>query len=197
MADENDIDEAREDASALSEDDLTEGLERKKFSGKKVVIFGGAAAVVLLILILVVSLLSGGEEKPEGDPELNRMAEEQAEKQAAEQAKANKPPEKKELLFHTLPDQLYNLNTEGEGSSFLRARITLELDRPSFKADIEKKMPRILDEFNTYMRELRPQDLEGSSGIFRLKEELLMRINQAVAPTRVNDILFEEFLVQG
>ena len=58
-------------------------------------------------------------------------------------------------------------------------------------------MPRILDEFNVYMRELRPEDLDGAAGIFRLKEELLMRINQAVAPTRVKDVLFQEFLVQG
>ena len=71
------------------------------------------------------------------------------------------------------------------------------MDRQSYLADLETKLPRILDEFNAYMRELRPEDLDGAAGIFRLKEELLMRINQAVAPTRVKDILFQEFLIQG
>ena len=45
-------------------------------------------------------------------------------------------------------------------------------------------------------RELRKEDLNGSQGVFRLKEELLMRINSSAAPIKVNDVLFKEMLVQ-
>ncbi|GHF29370.1 hypothetical protein GCM10017044_25780 [Kordiimonas sediminis] len=186
----------------LGDDDLTEGLEKKKFSGKVILMIAGAAIVVLLALVGVISMFSGGEEEPEQqvagvDATLDQMAEDAAASQAGEQLEQDLPPEELALLFIELDEQVYNLNTGGEGSSFLRAKIVLEVDRESYRADIEAKLPRILDELNTYMRELRPDDLDGSSGLFRLKEELLMRINQSVAPSRVKDVLFQEFLIQG
>ena len=61
---------------------------------------------------------------------------------------------------------------------------------------IQPYLPRILDAFQVNLRELRPADLEGSSGLFRLKEELLRRINTAVYPARVEGVLFKEILVQ-
>ena len=38
---------------------------------------------------------------------------------------------------------------------------------------IEAVMPRIVDNFQIYLRELRLEDLRGSAGIYRLREELL------------------------
>ena len=184
----------------LGEAELVEGLEKKKLSGKKIIMFGGAGVVVLLVGILVMSLFGGDEEvpaEPADDAELEQLAQEAADKRDAERLEQDKPQEELALLFYELPPQLYNLNTGGDGTSFLKTQISLEIDRESYRADLEVKLPRILDEFNTYMRELRPSDLEGAAGVFRLKEELLMRINQAVAPTRVKDVLFQEFLIQG
>ncbi|RMB08946.1 flagellar basal body-associated FliL family protein [Eilatimonas milleporae] len=190
------------EAPVLDEADLVEGLERKRLGGKQIAMIGGAVFVVLLGIVGLISLFSGGseEEVPEDasgsvEQELERLADEAAQRRA--QLEEDVPLEELQLLFYPLPDQLYNLNTGGQGASFLKARITLEVDRQSYLADLETKLPRILDEFNAYMRELRPEDLDGAAGIFRLKEELLMRINQAVAPTRVKDILFQEFLIQG
>ncbi len=183
----------------LGEAELVEGLEKKRFSGKTLVVLGGGAVVALLVIIGVMSLFGGDDETdPGSDPELDRLAEEAAERRdQAAQLEQDRSNEELELLFVELDEQRFNLNTGGQGTSFLSAKIILEVDRESYKADLEAKMPRILDEFNTYMRELRPEDLDGSAGIFRLKEELLMRINQAVAPTRVKDVLFQQFLVQG
>ena len=184
----------------LGEAELVEGLEKKRFSGKTLVVIGGAAVAGLLIVVGVMSLFGGGEEElnPADDPELDRLAQEAADRRdQAAQLEADRSNEELELLFVELEEQRFNLNTGGQGNSFLSAKIILEVDRESYRADLEAKLPRILDEFNTYMRELRPEDLDGSAGIFRLKEELLMRINQAVAPTRVKDVLFQQFLVQG
>lgn len=183
----------------LGEAELVEGLEKKRFSGKTLVVIGAGAVVALLVIVGAMSLFGGGDETDLGDdPELARLAEEAAERRdQAAQLEQDRSNEELELLFVELEEQRFNLNTGGQGTSFLSAKIILEVDRESYKSDLEAKMPRILDEFNTYMRELRPEDLDGSAGIFRLKEELLMRINQAVAPTRVKDVLFQQFLVQG
>lgn len=186
-------------ADTLGEAELVEGLEKKKLSGKKLVVVVGGAVVAILVILGIMSLSGGDEAEPDlGDEEIERMAQEAAERNdQQEQLEQDKSNEELRTLFLALPDQLYNLNTGGQGTSFLKAKISLEVDRESYIADLETKMPRILDEFNAYMRELRPEDLDGAAGIFRLKEELLMRINQAVAPTRVKDVLFREFLVQG
>jgi len=57
-------------------------------------------------------------------------------------------------------------------------------------------LPRVTDIFQTYLRELRPSDLNGSAGLFRLKEELTRRVNAAVAPVKVSAVLFKEIVVQ-
>ncbi len=184
---------------AMMEDGLTDGLQKKSLSGKKILIMAGAVIALLVLIGVAVSFLTGGEDTPDPtiDAELDAAAQQEALENRQEQLEADAPPEKLALLFIHLDSKVYNLNTGGDGSSFLNVDISLEVDRESYKADIEAKMPRILDELNTYMRELRPSDLEGAAGIFRLKEELLLRINQAVAPSRVKDVLLQEFLIQG
>lgn len=180
----------------LGEAELVEGLEKKKVSGKTVVLAVGGL-VILGTVGMLISSFFGGSDAPEDDPEIARLADEAAARREAAELEVERSGEDLEVLFIELDEQRFNLNTGGQGSSFLSAKIVLEVERESFKADIEAKMPRILDEFNTYMRELRPEDLHGAAALFRLKEELLMRINQAVAPTRVKDVLFQQFLVQG
>ncbi|TNE66489.1 MAG: flagellar basal body protein FliL [Alphaproteobacteria bacterium] len=179
----------------LGEAELVEGLERKRFAGKKMLIIIGLVVVVGLAAVGA-STMFGGHDEASDDP-MDQMAEEAAAKRENARVESDKPVEQLKTLFMELPDQVYNLQTGGQGDSFLRAKIVLEIDRESYKAELTTKMPRILDELNTYMRELRPEDLDGSAGMFRLKEELLMRINQAVAPTRVKAVLIQDFLVQG
>lgn len=183
----------------LGEAELVEGLEKKRFSGKTLVVVIGGALIGLFALLGVTMLFGGDDaEAPGEDQEIERLAQEAAQRRDQQaQLEQDRSNEDLELLFVELDEQRFNLNTGGQGNSFLAAKIVLEVDRESYRADLEAKMPRILDEFNTYMRELRPEDLDGAAGIFRLKEELLMRINQAVAPTRVKDVLFQQFLVQG
>jgi flagellar FliL protein len=57
-------------------------------------------------------------------------------------------------------------------------------------------MPRVTDIFQTYLRELRPADLTGSAGLFRLREELTRRVNVTIAPQQINAVLFKEIVVQ-
>ncbi|MEX2450996.1 MAG: flagellar basal body-associated FliL family protein, partial [Rhodospirillales bacterium] len=99
-------------------------------------------------------------------------------------------------LFHDLPEILVNLNTGGRKASFLKIKVALELANANDLPQVEKLMPRVLDNFQVYLRELRVEDLQGSAGMYRLREELLARVNAAVAPAKVNDVLFKEMLVQ-
>ena len=101
-----------------------------------------------------------------------------------------------EAVFYDLPELLVNLNTGGRKSTFLKIRISLELASVEDVTRIEQMMPRIIDNFQVYLRELRVEDLKGSAGVYRLREELLTRVSAAVAPAEVNDVLFKEMLVQ-
>lgn len=99
-------------------------------------------------------------------------------------------------VFYELPDMLVNLNSSGNGSSYLKLSISLELKNPAALAELEKVQPRIIDSFQVYLRELRVDDLEGSSGMQRLREELLMRANTTVEEPEITDVLFRQILVQ-
>jgi flagellar FliL protein len=105
--------------------------------------------------------------------------------------------EAKPAVFVDLPEVLVNLsNTAGERTQYLKVKVVLELANQEMMQQITPVMPRIMDTFQTYLRELRPTDLDGSAGLYRLKEELTRRVNTAIAPNKVNAVLFKEIIVQ-
>jgi flagellar FliL protein len=114
-----------------------------------------------------------------------------AEEKHAEAAPA-KPP-----VFLDVPDLLINLvGLPGERIQYLKVKVVLEVKEEKQLEAIKPSMPRVTDIFQTYLRELRPADLSGSAGLFRLREELTKRVNAAVSPTQVNAVLFKEIIVQ-
>jgi flagellar FliL protein len=107
------------------------------------------------------------------------------------------PVAAKPATFVDLPDVLVNLsNTGADRTQYLKVKIVLELPDATLVPQIQPLMPRVLDAFQTYLRELRPTDLDGSAGLYRLKEELTRRVNAAVAPNRITAVLFKEIVVQ-
>jgi flagellar FliL protein len=103
-----------------------------------------------------------------------------------------KPP-----VFVEMPDMLVNLaGGPGDRVQYLKVKLVLELKEEKQAEAIKPSLPRVTDIFQVYLRELRPTDLNGSVGLFRLKEELTKRVNVAVAPTQVNAVLFKEIVVQ-
>jgi flagellar protein FliL len=103
----------------------------------------------------------------------------------------------KPAIFVDLPDVLVNLSNSGtDRPQYLKVKIVLELPDPTIVAQIQPLMPRVMDAFQTYLRELRATDLDGSAGLYRLKEELTRRVNVAVAPNRITAVLFKEIVVQ-
>lgn len=103
----------------------------------------------------------------------------------------------KPAIFFDVPEVLVNLSAgNSERTQYLKVKVVLELPEAKLKEQIQPVMPRLLDAFQTYLRELRPTDLDGSAGLYRLKEELTRRVNTAIAPNRVNAVLFKEIVVQ-
>jgi flagellar FliL protein len=98
--------------------------------------------------------------------------------------------------FVQIPNMLVNLTSEGSQQRYLRLSVQIELANAADKAAVEAVMPRVVDQFQTYLRELRVKDLRGSAGIYRLQIELLNRVNAAAYPVEVKDVLFQEILVQ-
>lgn len=106
-------------------------------------------------------------------------------------------PAPKPAVFVDLPDVLVNLSNSGsDRTQYLKVKIVLELPDQSLVERIQPLMPRVMDAFQTYLRELRPTDLDGSAGLYRLKEELTRRVNVAVEPNHITAVLFKEIVVQ-
>jgi len=175
-------DEADEDLDADGDEDEGEGSPVKRGGKKKLLLFvalalfvgGGAAAAYFSGLVQPLIAMLGGVDET-----------------AAEETTG---PVK--VVFYDLPEILVNLNTGGRKSTFLKIRVSLELENAEDVARIEAVMPRIIDNFQVYLRELRVEDLKGSAGMYRLREELLTRVTLAAAPSKVSDVLFKEMLVQ-
>ena len=105
---------------------------------------------------------------------------------------AVKPP-----TYIDVPEVLVNLSNVGnDRTQYLKVKVVLEIADALLQPQIQTAMPRVMDAFQTYLRELRPTDLDGSAGLYRLKEELTRRVNAAIAPSRINAVLFKEIVVQ-
>ena len=105
--------------------------------------------------------------------------------------------EAKPVFFYDLAPITVNLSSVGNAEvKFLKLSVSLEIPDEEMIAILEPRMARVQDAFQVYLRELRPSDLEGSAGIFLLKEELRRRVNLAIYPAKVENILFKEILIQ-
>jgi flagellar protein FliL len=116
--------------------------------------------------------------------------------EAPAEGEAATPPEPGPPVFVNMPDITANLNAPGRRPVFIRLRSQIEVQGQADATALQAAMPRLLDLFTTYLREIRPEELRGSAGTHRLREELIARANIAASPVRVSDVLFTEILVQ-
>jgi len=161
------------DAAAAAED-LPEGADGKAKtpgkSKKKLFIYAGGGVLLLAVLVIAYFFLFAG-------------------KPAAEK-------EEPKGVFFDLPELTVNLSATAERPQYLRVKVALEVSDDKVVETIKKSLPRVLDAFQVHMRELRAVDLEGSAGLYRLREELTRRINHSIQPAKVRAVLFKELVVQ-
>lgn len=149
-------------------------------SKKKKLIIIGAAVAVLALGGGGAFMFLGGKGK-------------HAEEEAAAAASAGKEGQP---VYFEMPQILVNLNTGGKQVSFIKTTVTLELSSAADMPTVQANLPRLVDSYNTFLREMRASDLYGSSGAYRLREEMLARANKVLAPAKVQDVLFKELIVQ-
>jgi flagellar FliL protein len=178
-----------------------EGASPKKKLPMKLMLIAGAAALVVL---------GGGGGaafiflKPKPDA---AQAGKEAKKKPAkkEEKKGGKKDDKggagevKEgpdgVLYYTMPDIVVNMQTADGRPTFLKLKLTLELPDQATVDELDPNMPRLQDMFQTFLRELRPEDLSGSQGSYQLRMEILRRVNLVIAPSKANAVLIEEMLI--
>ncbi len=102
----------------------------------------------------------------------------------------------KPKVYYNLPEMVVNLSSQDKRAQYLKLKVSLEAPDQLVLDALNPIMPRVLDMFQLYLRELRSNDLEGSAGIYRLKEELLRRINLEIHPHQISRVLFNEIIVQ-
>jgi flagellar FliL protein len=181
---------------------------KKKMSGKKLVLFfilpavlvlgGGGAAAYLL-------LFSGGgaEQHAEADTSGHGKekgggghGEEGAEGEAVPGPNGTMISYGEDVVFVALPEMLVNITGPDGRPAYLKLKLTLEAPNDEAVTALTDHIPRLSDQFNGFLRELRTDDLAGSAGAYRLRLELLRRVNLVIAPHQINAVLIEEMLVQ-
>jgi flagellar FliL protein len=167
--------------AAVEEASASEAPKKKKFSGKKLVLFillpvlllggGGAAAYFLLL-----------KKEP--------AAEEPA--AAAEEHAADEPQ-----VYVSLEKPLQvNLTGTGKRMPYLNLDLWLAVKTEEDAKHLEAVMPKVIDQFQVYLRSLRIDDLQGADGVQRMRDELLMRAKAAAKPIEVEDVLIKSMLAQ-
>lgn len=184
-----------EDDNKPAEDAVVDGAGGSKVNAKKIILFvlvplfliagGGGAAYFTGALDGLLG--KGGEEVAEGEESKTADAHGKKGEKGGEHGGAG--------FFVQIPNMLVNLTSEGQ-PRYLRLSVQLELSNAEDQVAVEGVMPRVVDQFQTYLRELRVKDLRGSAGIYRLQIELLNRVNAAAYPVEVKDVLFQEILIQ-
>lgn len=99
-------------------------------------------------------------------------------------------------VFLRVPEIITNLNGSDGQDSYAKLRVTLELTNAKTAKVVNADMPRLIDMFEAYLRAMHPSELRGASGTYRLREALIARARIATAPAAVQDVLFEELIVQ-
>jgi flagellar FliL protein len=197
--------EAEAEAPEGAEGAEGEGGGKKKLP-LKMLIIGGVGALVVL---------GGGGAaafmmlSPKPDP----AAAEEGGKKKDEKKKDDKKKEEKKggkedekgapvvregpdgVVFYTIPDVVVNMQTSDGRPTFLKLKLTLELPDENVVEELNPNMPRLQDMFQTFLRELRPEDLSGSQGSYQLRMEILRRVNLVISPSKANAVLIEEMLI--
>ena len=167
------------------EADAVEGEGAPKKGKKMLLIIISVVGIVAIGAGVYFSGILGGAAKGKpGEPSAEEL------QKAAAEKLASAP------VYFELPEFLVNLNSTTGRPSFLKMSVTLELRDKAAVVVMDANKPRIIDTFNTYLRELRPVDIQGSAGIYRLRNELLTRLNSTIEEGTVKDILFGEIIVQ-
>ncbi|WP_243625881.1 flagellar basal body-associated FliL family protein [Phenylobacterium hankyongense] len=184
----------------VAEGDDVEGAPKKKLSLKLMLIAGAAALVIVggggtaAFIFLKPKPDAAHADKAHGAKKKKGKDDKaKDDKGKAGGAQVREGPDG--VLFYTMPDVVVNMQTADGRPTFLKLKLTLELPDQETVDALDPNMPRLQDMFQTFLRELRPEDLSGSQGSYQLRMEILRRVNLVIAPSKANAVLIEEMLI--
>ena len=148
---------------------------------------GGGAAMFLM----------GGDAAPaHGEAADNAHAEEATEEEAPEEEESSEEGQDGELPLVDVPPMVVNMRSADGTARYLKLRFMLEA-RSADKVDkVKAKLPAIIDAYQPFLRELRPEDISGSAAVFRIKEEMLIRATEVTGKGMVKDVLIQDLVQQ-
>lgn len=199
----------KKEAPAAEGAEAPEGVEGEAAPGKKklplklliiagvalVVVLGGGGTTAFMLLKPKPAAAAAGAEKAKPKKKEAKKKEEKGGEKGGEAKTAGTVKEGPDgVVFYTMPDLMANMQTADGRPTFLKLKVTFELPDDQGVEVLENNMPRLQDMFQTFMRELRHEDVAGSQGNYTLRMEIQRRVNLVIAPSKVNAVLLEEML---
>ena len=183
--------------SELDDEEVVEGeaVEGKKKLPLKLIIIAAAAAVLVLGGGGTAAFLLLGHKTPAAHAPAKKDAKKKSGDKKDDKTGAQISEGPDGVVFYTPPDIVVNMQTADGRPTFLKLKLTLELPDSATADVLDESMPRLQDMFQTFLRELRPEDLSCSQGSYQLRMEILRRVNLVIAPSKVNTVLIEEMLI--
>jgi flagellar FliL protein len=177
-----------------------EGAPAKKGLPLKMIIIAGVAAVLVLggggtAAFIFLKPKPDAAHGAKADHGKKKKDEKKGEKGKDDKSAAVVTEGPDGVLFYTMPNVVVNMQTADGRPTFLKLKLTLEVPDQETVDLLEPNMPRLQDMFQTFLRELRPEDLQGSQGSYQLRAEIQRRVNLVIAPAKVNAVLIEEMLI--
>jgi flagellar protein FliL len=177
---------------------IEEGAEAAKAakpkSKKKLIIIGAAAGVLLLGGGGATAfMLSGGSAKAEtaegGHAKTEDKAADSGHGEAGDAAGGKD-------AYVDVPAFMVNLRSPDGQARFLKLHFMIVPGDGVAPDTLKEKLPLVMDSFQPFLRELRPEDLAGSAAVFRIKEEMMVRATATLGDGQVKDILIQDLVQQ-
>lgn len=114
----------------------------------------------------------------------------------AEKTGAGASADVSEKSLIDVPPMVVNLRSSDGRVQMLKLHFMLVAAGPGRVDAIRGKLPIYLDALQPFLRELRPEDLNGSAAVYRVKEEMLSRSIDAFGDGAVRDVLIQDLIQQ-
>ncbi len=168
------------------------------FLKNRKIVIGGAAALLLLGGGggAAMMLMGGDGKAAHGDEAASGEHGDEAEEEASAEEEGGGEGKEGELPLVDVPAMVVNMRSADGTSRYLKLRFMLEAKSAAKVDPLKAKLPAIIDAYQPFLRELRPEDVSGSAAVFRIKEEMLIRASEVAGKGMVKDVLIQDLVQQ-
>ncbi|MGB0671515.1 MAG: flagellar basal body-associated FliL family protein [Rhodospirillales bacterium] len=99
-------------------------------------------------------------------------------------------------VYHELPEMLVDLKTGRCRSPYLKITIVMTVRGQEGVARAREVEPLLMDTIQSHLRDTEREELLGKAGADQLRADILTIAGSAMAPAKVEGVLFKQFLLQ-